>query len=124
MKSTMHIYVEHKGDVQEDDVCDVQEDGVGNVQEDEVVDVHTNDVVDGLLFDDSEDERAAKLDNCFKDRGVSGGVKVKAKKHKITPKKLPTVVDNAGSSSGVDNEMDVNYASEELGGSDPGASDE
>ncbi|KAI5438540.1 hypothetical protein KIW84_024322 [Lathyrus oleraceus] len=32
--------------------------------------------------------------------------------------------EHKGSSSGVDNEMDTNYASDELGGSDPDASDE
>lgn len=64
------------------------------------------------------------MDDCFEDWGITSGVKVAANKHKLTPKKVQIVVDNAGSSSGVDNEMDINYASEELGSSDPDASDE
>ncbi|CAL5197934.1 unnamed protein product [Lathyrus oleraceus] len=131
MKITMHIYVKHEGSVQEvevsyvqeDEVGDVQEDDVGDAQEDEVSDVHRNDVsdvqeyenedsdnsedndfeVDGLTFDDSEDDTALGLDDCFKDQGRINGVKVAAKKYKLTPKNVPIVVDNAGSSSGVDN---------------------
>lgn len=85
MKSTVHIYVEHKdnvqevevGDVQEHEVGDVQEDDLGDAQEDEVGDIHIDDVgdvqedeiediggiedndfeVDGLSFDDSEDDK-------------------------------------------------------------------
>ncbi|KAI5416704.1 hypothetical protein KIW84_041652 [Lathyrus oleraceus] len=125
MKSTLHIYVEHKGNVQEVEVCDVQEDEVGDVreddvddaQEDEVCDIHINDggdvqedenedsgssddndfEVDGLSFDDSEDEITLELDDCFEDQGKTSG--------------------------GVDNEMDINYASKELGSSDHDASD-
>ncbi|CAI8591611.1 unnamed protein product [Vicia faba] len=119
-KSIMHIYVEHKGNVQEDgvdgvqegevgnvqqdDADDVQQDNVGDVQEDEVGDVHTDDAdenedngsgediyfeVDGLSFDDSEDERAIGLDDCFEDQDRSSGVKVVAMKDKLTPKKVP-----------------------------------
>ncbi|KAI5415887.1 hypothetical protein KIW84_041067 [Lathyrus oleraceus] len=152
MKSIMHIYVEHTCNAKEVEVGDVQEDDVGDVQEDEVGDVHTNDVgdvntydvgdvqedenddsgssedngfeVDDLSFDDSEDEIALGLDDFFEEHGRSDGVKVIANKHKLTPKSVPTVVDNASSSSGVDNEMDINYASEELESSDLDASDE
>lgn len=150
-KHTMHIYVEHKGnfrevevnDVEEDEVCDVQEDDVGDAQEDKLDNVHIDDVcdaqedetedngssqdnefeVDGVSFDDSEDDRALGLDDYFEDRGRTSGVKVAAKKHKLTPKKVPIVVDNISSSSGVDNEMDINYARGEFSSSDPDASD-
>ncbi|CAL5198392.1 unnamed protein product [Lathyrus oleraceus] len=151
MKSTLHIYVEHKGNVQEVEVCDVQEDEIGDVreddvgdaQEDEVGDVHINDggdvqedenedngssedndfEVDGLSFDDSEDEIAIELDDCFEDHGKTSDVKVTAKNHKRTKKRVQIVIDNARSSKGVDHEMDINYASEELGSSDHDASD-
>ncbi|XP_050890202.1 uncharacterized protein LOC127095575 [Lathyrus oleraceus] len=131
MKSTMRIYVEHKGNVQEVEVGDVQEDEMGDVQEDDVDGNEDNGSsedndfeVDSLSFDDSEDERALGLDDIFEDHDRTSGVKVTAKKHKITPKKVPIVVDNASSSSGMDNEMGINYSSEELGSSDPDTSDE
>ncbi|KAI5419142.1 hypothetical protein KIW84_043363 [Lathyrus oleraceus] len=128
----------------EDDVGDVQEDEVGDVRTDDVGDVNTEDVcdvqedenkdsgssedsdfkADGLSYDDSEDERALGLDDCFEDRGRSSGVKSITKKHKLTSEKVITIVDNASSFSGLDNEMDINYASEEVGSSDPDASDE
>lgn len=42
-------------------------------------------------------------------------MKVVARKLKHTINKLAIIVDNIGSSSGVDNEMNINYASDELG---------
>lgn len=46
-------------------------------------------------------------------------VKCVAKKHGHTPKNVLNDVDNICSSSWVDNEMETNYASDELSGSDP-----
>lgn len=64
------------------------------------------------------------MDDCFEYQGITSEVKVAAKKHKLTSKKVTIVVDNAGSSRGVNDEMNINYASEELGSSDLNASDE
>lgn len=126
VEHTSNVQEVEVGDVQEDELGDVQEDDVGDIQEDEVGDVHTDDVGDvntqdvgdvqedenedsgssednyfevaGLSFDDSEDERALGLDGCFKDQGRSSGVKIAIKNYKLTPKKVLTIVDNAGSS--------------------------
>ncbi|KAI5386016.1 hypothetical protein KIW84_072549 [Lathyrus oleraceus] len=132
--------------VQEDNVGDVKqvkEDNVGGVEHVEEANVggvkQVEDTEDGkdsdfesddLSFDDSEDERALGLDDCFdfienqvEEKGKRGRIKVAARKHKHTPKKVPIGVDNVGSCSGVDNEMIINYASDEFGSSDPDASD-
>ncbi|KAI5413836.1 hypothetical protein KIW84_058111 [Lathyrus oleraceus] len=178
MKYAVHIYVEHKGNEndEEADVGDFQEENVGGVEQvgehnvggveqvekenvggiehvkeanvgdveqveeanvggvEQVEDTEDNDDGDfepaGLSFDDSEDERALGLDNFFdfienqvEENGKIGRIKFVARKHKHTPKKVPIGVDNVGSCSGMDNEMIINYASDELGSSAPDASD-
>ncbi|KAI5389895.1 hypothetical protein KIW84_075273 [Lathyrus oleraceus] len=107
--------VEH---VEEANVCDVEkveEANVGGVEQvkDTEDSEDTDFEPDGLSFDDSEDERALGLDDCFgfienkvKEKGKRGRIKVTARKHKHTPKK----------------EMIINHASDELGSSDPDAS--
>ncbi|KAI5404378.1 hypothetical protein KIW84_051514 [Lathyrus oleraceus] len=84
----------------------------------------------GLSFDDIEDAITLGLDDFFdvienqvKEKGKRVQMKLAVRKHKHTPKKVPFGVDNVGSSSGVDNEMDINYTSDELGSSDLDASD-
>ncbi|KAI5447484.1 hypothetical protein KIW84_015079 [Lathyrus oleraceus] len=107
MKCAIHIYVEHKGKGNAEG-ADVEEVNVGG----------------------NEDERGLGMDDCFdvienqvEEKGERGRIKVVARKHKHTPKKVPIGVDNVGSCSGVDNEMVINYVSEELDSSDSDASD-
>ncbi|KAI5417584.1 hypothetical protein KIW84_042262 [Lathyrus oleraceus] len=121
--------VEHVKEVNVGDVEQVEEANVGGVEQ--VEDMKDIDFeIDGLSFDNSEDERDLGLDNCFEfienqveENGKRGRIKVAARKHKHTPKKVPSGVDNLGSCSGVDNEMIINYASDEPDSSDPDASD-
>lgn len=70
------------------------------------------------------------MDDCFdfienqvEENGKRCRIKVAARKHKHTPKKLPICVDNMGSCSGMDNEMINNYVSDEFCSSDTDASD-
>lgn len=52
-----------------------------------------------------------------------GRVKCVTKKHKKTQKKFLKRVENVGSSSYMDNEMETNYYNDEIGSSDPVAFD-
>ncbi|CAL5184718.1 unnamed protein product [Lathyrus oleraceus] len=124
--------VEHVEEVNVGDVEHVGETNVDGVEQ--VEDTEDNEDSDfeanGLSFDDSEDERAPGLDDCFdfienqvEEKGKRCRIKVAARKHKHTPKKLPICVDNMGSCSGMDNEMIINYASDEICSSDTDASD-
>ncbi|KAI5405796.1 hypothetical protein KIW84_052534 [Lathyrus oleraceus] len=113
MKCAIHIYVEHKGKFK-----DTKDNEDSNFE------------AGDLSFDDSEDEMTLRLDDCFdvienqvEEKGKRGRIKVAAKKHKHTPKKVSIGVDNVGSSSSMDNEMVINYASDKIGSSDPDASD-
>ncbi|KAI5422378.1 hypothetical protein KIW84_045722 [Lathyrus oleraceus] len=137
------------GDFQEDDVVGVEQDEVGNdvggvesvevgnnvggveqVKKGNVGGVEQVEEADGLSFDDSGDERALGLydyfdviENQVEEKEKKGRIKLAARKHKHTPKKVPIGVDNVGVSSGMDNEMEINYASDELGSSDHNDSD-
>ncbi|KAI5393976.1 hypothetical protein KIW84_060902 [Lathyrus oleraceus] len=124
--------VEHVEEAIVGDVEQVEEANVGGVEQ--VEDTRDSEGSDfeanGLSFDDSEDERPLGLDDYFdliknqvEEKGKRGRIKVAANKHKHTPKKVPIGVDNVGSCSRVDNEMIINYASDEIGSSDPDASD-
>lgn len=112
--------VEHVEETNVGDVEQVEEANVGGVEQ--VKDTEDSDFEpDGLSFNDSEDERDLWLDNCFdfienqvEEKGKRGRIKVTARKHKHTPKKVPIGVDNVGSCSGVDNEMIINYAGDEI----------
>ncbi|CAK8572845.1 unnamed protein product [Lathyrus sativus] len=108
------------GDVEQVEVCQVIKDSEDNEFE-----------VDGLSFDDCEDERDLGMDDCFdvienqdEENSKRGRIKVATRKHKHTLKRVTIGFDNVGSSSYVDNEIDINYASDKLGSSDPIASDE
>ncbi|KAI5391079.1 hypothetical protein KIW84_076082 [Lathyrus oleraceus] len=97
MKCVMDIYVEHKDGcvVNDDDGVVNIEDGV-NIKDDGGV----NDEANGISFDDNKDKRAIGLDDGF------------------------DLIDNqskGGRKSGVNDEIETNYASDELGNSDPDA---
>ncbi|CAL5195758.1 unnamed protein product [Lathyrus oleraceus] len=138
------------GDFQEDDVVGVEQDEVGNdvggvenvevgndvggveqVEKGNVGGVEQVEEADGLSFNDSGDERALGLDDYFdvienqveEKEEKKGRIKLAARKHKHTQKKVLIGVDNVGVSSGMDNEMEINYASDELGSNDHNASD-
>ncbi|KAI5402328.1 hypothetical protein KIW84_050078 [Lathyrus oleraceus] len=125
--------VEHVEEANVGDVEQIEEDNVGGVEQ--FKDTEDNDdsdfEPDGLSFDDSEHERDPGLDDCFdfienqvEEKGKRGRIKVATRKHNHTPKKVPIGVDNVGSCGVVDNEIIINYASDELGSSDSDASDE
>lgn len=83
----------------------------------------------GISFYDSEDETDLGLDDGFDlidkhSEGKRKRVKQIARKHKNTPNKSRIGDDNVGSSSGVNDEMETNFSSDELGSSDPDASDQ
>ncbi|CAI8599696.1 unnamed protein product [Vicia faba] len=131
MKDIIRINVEEdeKGDgvnnVEEEEQEDEQGDGGINVEEDEQSDVSDYEAT-GITFDDNEKDMALVLDDGFDindkegdGNGKKGRVKCVTKKHKHTPKKYVNGVDNIGSSSCVDNNMEINYASDDLGSKDP-----
>lgn len=117
----VHVEEANVGDVEQ-----IEEDHVGGVEQFE--DTEDNDdsdfEPDGLSFDDSEHERDPGLDDCFdfienqvEENGKRGRIKVATRKHNHTPKKVPIGVDNVGSCGVMDNEIIINYASDELGSS-------